>query len=71
MIPRMKSTKIDGVPIRCGPGGTRCACCFPPPGSETRKRMVKQARRVAERIAIAESLELMQDDSETLDNENN
>lgn len=61
---RKRQLVIDGIPVRCGPGGIRCACCFPAPGSDDRRAMVKEARRRAKREAIREGLESDKEDSE-------
>lgn len=56
----MKKIKIDGVSfIPCGPGGTACACCFPPPGPR-RRAMVKAARRRIKARQIREQMDYLQ-----------
>lgn len=37
----MKKSKY----LRCGPGGRRCICCFPAPGSKERKAKYRKAKR--------------------------
>lgn len=58
---QMRKIKIDGVAfVPCGPGGTKCDCCFPPPGP-IRKVKVKHARRKAERMMLKEQMESLED----------
>ncbi len=33
------------VHLRVGPGGRRCACCFPAPGSMERRKRFRVAKR--------------------------
>lgn len=35
-----------------GPGGTRCTCCFPAPGSQARKLEYRRAKRREKRDAM-------------------
>lgn len=35
-----------------GPGGTRCTCCFPAPGSRARKLEYRRAKRREKRDAM-------------------
>lgn len=42
-----------------GPGGTKCSCCFPAPGSKERKLAYRQAKRKEEREAIKVELETL------------
>lgn len=42
--------------IPCGPGGRRCACCFPPPG-KARRKLFKAARRHAKKDALNDVFE--------------
>lgn len=45
-----------------GPGGRKCRCCFPAPGSKDRRSQFRSAKRKAERIAVREALADMEDD---------
>jgi hypothetical protein len=31
--------------LNCGPGGPKCACCFPSPGSKARKSEYRKAKK--------------------------
>lgn len=35
-----------------GPGGRKCACCFPAPGSKERKAAYRRAKKIEKRLAI-------------------
>lgn len=35
-----------------GPGGWKCSCCAPPPGSRMRHLLRKKGRRLAEKDAV-------------------
>ena len=35
-----------------GPGGRKCNCCFPAPGSKARKMEYRKAKRIEKREAI-------------------
>ncbi len=35
-----------------GPGGRKCNCCFPPPGSKARKLEYRRAKRLDKRQAF-------------------
>lgn len=50
-----------------GPGGVRCACCFPAPGSKHRKRLIRTAKRREAREAAR--LERLNNDKEEDDND--
>lgn len=38
--------------LKCGPGGRRCVCCFPAPGSRERKFEYRRAKRKARQQAL-------------------
>lgn len=38
--------------LNVGPGGRRCICCFPAPGSKDRRAMFKAAKRRDKRLAF-------------------
>lgn len=48
--------------LHIGPGGIKCACCMPPPGSPARKAAFRRAKRRESREAIATELEAMADE---------
>ena len=54
--------------ILTGPGGMKCPCCAPPPGSSARRKMLRIARRKADAFHLAEGLEFCYDNVE-LDSE--
>lgn len=35
-----------------GPGGRKCICCFPPPGSKARKKEYKRAKKLDKKQAF-------------------
>lgn len=39
-----------------GPGGYRCACCFPAPGSKERKLEYRRAKKKEKRAAMKQEL---------------
>ena len=41
--------------LSIGPGGRRCQCCFPAPGSKDRRAQFRIAKRKAERAAMIEA----------------
>lgn len=38
--------------LKVGPGGVRCTCCFPRPGSKARRALFRQAKRLDKREAM-------------------
>lgn len=38
-----------------GPGGRRCVCCFPAPGSKDRKAAYRAAKRKAAKLALKQA----------------
>lgn len=38
--------------LKVGPGGMRCVCCFPAPGSKGRKLKFRRAKRKEKREAL-------------------
>jgi hypothetical protein len=38
--------------LKIGPGGRRCVCCFPAPGSKARKLEFRRAKRKEKREAF-------------------
>jgi hypothetical protein len=40
--------------LKIGPGGRKCNCCFPAPGSKDRRAQFRSAKRKAERAAMKE-----------------
>jgi len=38
-----------------GPGGKRCVCCFPAPGSKARRIMFRAAKRKDTRLSLKEA----------------
>jgi len=42
--------------LKVGPGGRRCACCFPPPRSRERRAIYRRAKRVERQAALREAL---------------
>lgn len=38
--------------LKAGPGGVRCVCCFPAPGSKDRKLEFRKAKRKEKREAL-------------------
>lgn len=45
--------------LHVGPGGLKCVCCMPPPGSKARKAEFRKAKRREHREAIATEFEAM------------
>lgn len=50
--PRPSMVVEDSVRLPIGPGGAQCSCCFPPPGSDARRKEFKRARRKAAKLAF-------------------
>lgn len=44
----MKNSKY----LMVGPGGKRCSCCFPAPGSKARKLEYRRAKRLDKKEAF-------------------
>lgn len=38
--------------LKIGPGGRRCVCCFPSPGSKARKLEYRRAKRLDKKEAF-------------------
>ena len=38
--------------LKVGPGGVRCNCCFPAPGSKARRLEYRKAKRLDKREAL-------------------
>ena len=38
--------------LAVGPGGRKCACCFPAPGSKERRLVIRSAKRKEKREAM-------------------
>lgn len=38
--------------LKIGPGGRKCNCCFPSPGSKARKLEYRRAKRLDKREAL-------------------
>lgn len=43
--------------LSIGPGGKRCACCFPAPNSPGRRAEYRRAKRIEKRIAMLDALD--------------
>jgi len=56
-----RRTKLLGRHM--GPGGKRCACCFPAPGSRARRQIMRSVKRKDEDLAIKGEFEAMSDGS--------
>jgi hypothetical protein len=60
----MEESGVDNVTkkiLDVGPGGIRCSCCAPAPGSHARKKLFRQARRKAKELDIQERLADIED----------
>lgn len=48
--------------LTVGPGGVRCPCCFPAPGTKMRRYVFKCAKHKDRRDAFKDQLDNMGDD---------
>lgn len=55
----MKRRPLLPKTLCIGPGGFKCACCFPAPGSKTRRKAFKVARRKEAREHLKREFNLM------------
>lgn len=49
--------------LTIGPGGRKCACCFPAPGSKERAAEYRAAKRKEKQEAMKQAERDMQDDT--------
>lgn len=53
--------------LTIGPGGRKCSCCFPAPGSKWRAAEYRSAKREEKREAMKQANKDMQDDHDARD----
>lgn len=53
--------------LTIGPGGRKCSCCFPAPGSKARAAKYRSAKRREKQEAMKQAQKDMQDDNDTRD----